>query len=212
MLKVTEIYKSIQGESRLAGWPCVFVRLAGCNLHCGYCDTAYAQVAGKEMTVNDVLKKVKALKCSTVYITGGEPLLQEEVHALIEKLLAKKYQVMIGTNGTLDISLLDKRVIKLMDIKCPGSKMAEKTLWDNIKYLTDADEVKFVVNSRKDYLWAKKVIQKYRLTQKTQVVFSAVFEKVKTATLVKWILQDGLSVRFSLQLHKYIWDPMKKGV
>ena len=212
MLKVTEIYKSIQGESRLAGWPCVFVRLTGCNLHCGYCDTAYAQTAGKEMAVNEVLKKVKAWKCSTVYITGGEPLLQEDVYVLIKKLLAKKYQVMIGTNGTLDVSRLDKRVIKLMDIKCPGSKMADKTFWDNIKYLTEDDELKFVVSGRSDYLWAKKVIQKYRLTQKTQVVFSAVFQKLKTATLVKWILQDGLNVRLGLQLHKYIWDPKKQGV
>ncbi len=188
MLKVTEIYKSIQGESRLAGWPCVFVRLAGCNLHCGYCDTAYAQVAGREMAVNDVLKKVKELKGSTVYITGGEPLLQEDVHLLIKNLLVKKYQVLIGTNGTLDVSRLDKRVIKLMDIKCPGSKMANKTFWNNIKCLTEKDEVKFVVVGRSDYVWAKKVIRKHRLTRKTQVVFSAVFQKIKTATLVKWIL------------------------
>jgi len=212
MLKINEIYKSIQGESRFAGEPCVFIRLTGCNLRCSWCDTKYAYYKGREVSIKQVMDKISALHCKLVQVTGGEPLLQQETHQLIKQLVKKGFRVMIGTNGSQDISKIDKRVVKLVDIKCPGSGESGKTLWGNLKYLTKNDEVKFVLSGRKDYDWAKKVTQKYELAGKTRVVFGAAYGKLSLKLLSGWILNDGIDARLGFQLHKYVWGADAKSV
>ncbi|OGS18533.1 MAG: 7-carboxy-7-deazaguanine synthase [Elusimicrobia bacterium RIFOXYA2_FULL_40_6] len=204
MLKVTEIYKSIQGESRFAGYPCIFIRLTGCNLRCSYCDTRYAYNKGKDMSIAQILDNIKPFKTKLVQITGGEPLLQKETPQLAQKLLSLGYKVLIGTNGTQDISKIDKRVVKLMDIKCPDSKESEKILWGNLRHLKINDEIKFVLCGRKDYSFAKSIVNKYGLTKSTRVVFSPSFKTLSSNKLAGWILKDGLGIRLGLQIHKYL--------
>ncbi len=211
-MKINEIFKSIQGETSYAGLPCIFIRITGCNLRCSYCDTTYAFEDGKEMSINSIIESVDRLKSKLVCVTGGEPLFNIETPYLVTELLSKKHTVMVETNGSYDISIISKEAIKIMDIKCPDSYMTNLMNWKNIEYLSKIDEVKFVLNSRKDYDWAKDIIKKYSLSEITNVLIGTVFGKTYPKNVVKWILEDDLNVRFQLQLHKYIWEPGTKGV
>ncbi|MFN8008747.1 MAG: radical SAM protein [Terriglobia bacterium] len=211
-MKINEIYKSIQGESSFAGLPCVFIRLTYCNLRCTYCDTAYAFYDGKEMSVDDVLAAVRACDCSLVELTGGEPLLQKEVYQLMDHLLAAGYSVLLETGGSLDIGDVPPPVIKIMDLKCPSSGESDKNRYDNLQKLQPHDEIKFVIGSREDYLWTLEVMRKYHLKERGHVLFSTVFGGLAPQELAAWILEDKLDVRLQLQLHKYIWNPDKRGV
>jgi 7-carboxy-7-deazaguanine synthase len=213
MLKINEIFYSIQGESTSAGLPCVFVRLTFCNLRCVYCDTEYAFYEGRDMEVDDICLEVSNYGCKLVEITGGEPLMQEEVHVLMQKLCDNGFEVMIETGGSLPIENVDKRAKIIMDIKTPYSKMENKNRYENINFLKPIDEVKFVIGSREDYEWSKAIVEKHNLTKKVnQVLFSPVFEQIENIHLAEWILKDKLSVRFQLQMHKYIWHPETRGV
>ena len=211
-LQVNEIFYSIQGESTFTGRPCVFVRLTGCNLRCRWCDTAYAFYDGETLTVEQVLERVRAYKCPLVEITGGEPLLQDEVHSLIDRLLLEGYEVLIETGGSLDVGRLDPRVIKILDLKAPGSGMDRLNNLDNLQYLDQKDQVKFVVADRRDYEWAKQMMAEHALAEKAQVLFSPVFGELHPRELAEWILADRLPVRLQIQLHKYLWDPDQRGV
>jgi len=212
MLKVNEIFYSIQGESSYAGERCVFVRLTGCNLRCTYCDTEYAFYDGKDLTVDRVIEKVKSYNCNLVEITGGEPLLQDEVYSLMEKLCDSNFTVMLETSGSLSIENVDERVINVLDFKTPSSKMDKKNDFKNIGFLKQTDEIKFVIDSLEDYIWSKEIVEKYHLDKKAKILFSSVFGQVAHKELVEWILKDNLNVRYQLQMHKYIWDPDKTGV
>jgi 7-carboxy-7-deazaguanine synthase len=212
MLKINEIFYSIQGESTMNGMPCVFVRLTYCNLRCVYCDTEYAFYEGKDMEINEIIDNVKDYGCRLVEITGGEPLVQENVHELMTELCDLGYEVMIETGGSLPIENIDKRVKIIMDFKTPYSKMAHKNRYENINYLKPEDEVKFVIGSREDYLWCREIISKYDLLNKFAVLMSPVFGEVDNLDLANWILDDKLNVRFQIQLHKYIWQPETRGV
>jgi len=212
MIKVNEIYFSIQGESSKAGLPCVFVRLTYCNLRCSYCDTEYAFFEGKDLSIEEVVSEVKKYNCQLVEITGGEPLVQNESLLLMKSLADDGFEVMIETGGSLPIKEIDPRVMIIMDLKCPSSGMLKKNLYENIDCLKPTDEVKFVLGSKEDYDWAKQTIGNYRLTEKSAVLFSVVFGKLEPVKVVNWILEDNLSVRFQLQMHKFIWEPAAKGV
>jgi len=213
MLKINEIYKSVQGESSKAGLPCVFVRLTYCNLRCTYCDTEYAFYEGNEYTIDQVIQKVREYDCRLVEITGGEPLVQDkECRLLMKQLCNENFEVMLETGGSLPIKDIDNRVKIVMDLKCPSSGMMKKNLYDNLKYLKPDDELKFVIGSREDYEWAKEIISKYDLINRCNILFSVVFNKLEPVTLVQWILEDKIEVRFQLQMHKYIWQPETKGV
>lgn len=213
LLKVNEIFYSIQGESTNAGLPCVFIRLTYCNIRCVYCDTEYAFYEGTDRSVEEIINEVKSFGCRLVEITGGEPLVQENVHILMKQLCDMGYDVMIETGGSLPIELIDNRVKVIMDLKTPYSKMEKKNRYENINYLKPDDEVKFVIGSREDYDWAIAILSKYALVNKVkQVLFSPVFDKVENIDLAKWILDDKLNVRFQLQMHKYIWHPETRGV
>jgi 7-carboxy-7-deazaguanine synthase len=212
MLKVNEIYFSIQGESSKAGLPCVFVRLTYCNLRCTYCDTEYAFYEGKDYTIEQILTEVKKYQCKLVEVTGGEPLVQEECNELMKILCDDGYDVMLETGGSLPIKNVDYRVRIIMDLKCPSSGMIKKNLYENIDSIKSTDEIKFVIGSREDYEWCKEIIKKYDLTNKCDVLFSVVFGELEPVMLVDWILEDKLKVRFQLQMHKFIWDPAAKGV
>lgn len=212
MLKVNEIFYSIQGESTYAGLACVFVRLTGCNLRCSYCDTQYAYSEGVEISVAEVIEKVRGYGCRLVELTGGEPLLSPEVYDLMDGLLSLGYQVLLETNGSLDLSRVDGRVIKIMDIKCPDSGESDKNLLSNLEHLTERDQIKFVIGSYEDYLWARGVMAEQGLSGRRHLLMGAVFGRVPPKLLAEWILRDGLPVRLQLQLHKYIWAPDARGV
>ncbi len=212
MLVVNEIFYSIQGESSYAGHHCVFIRLTYCNLRCSYCDTSYAFTEGKEMSIDDILNAIRKYDCRLIQVTGGEPLLQTEVHPLMKRLCDEGYEVLLETNGSIDISNTDQRVKRIMDFKCPSSGMVEKNLWKNVHFLKPGDEVKFVISNHEDYEWAKKVIKKYDLPDRSVVLMSVVFGALEPQQIVEWILHDKLSVRFQLQLHKYIWKPEMREV
>jgi 7-carboxy-7-deazaguanine synthase len=212
MLKVNEIYFSIQGESSKAGLPCVFIRLTYCNLRCSYCDTEYAFYEGTERTIEEILSEVRKYECKLVEITGGEPLVQEDVHGLMKALADEGFEVMLETGGSLPINEVDKRVMIIMDLKCPSSKMMMKNLYQNIDFLKPNDEVKFVIGTPEDFDWSKEIISKYDLTNKCCILFSVVFGKLEPVKLVNWILEDKLNVRYQLQMHKIIWHPETKGV
>jgi 7-carboxy-7-deazaguanine synthase len=206
-LKVNEIFKSIQGESTYAGLPCSFVRLTGCNLRCNYCDTVYAFDKGIDMGLEEILSDMELMGCSLVEITGGEPLLQEGTGELVKELLGEGYKVLVETNGSLNIDVLPEGAIRVMDLKCPDSGMSERMDWKNIERLRSTDEVKFVLSSRRDYDWAKGIIDKYALREKAKVLMAVAFGKLEPRPLAYWMLQDGLEVRLQLQLHRYIWPP-----
>jgi 7-carboxy-7-deazaguanine synthase len=212
MLKVNEIYFSVQGESTSAGVPCVFVRLTYCNLWCTYCDTAYAFYDGKDKSIDEIVDKVREFGCRLVEITGGEPLVQEECLPLIQRLCDEGFEVMLETGGSLPIEKVNKRVKIIMDLKCPSSGMLKKNLYENLNFLKKTDELKFVIGNREDYDWAKEIISEYDLIGKCSMLFSVVFDELEPVTLVNWILEDKLDARFQLQMHKYIWHPETKGV
>lgn len=212
MLKVNEIYFSVQGESTKAGLPCVFIRLTWCNLRCTYCDTEYAFYDGKNLTIEEILTEIKNYNCNLVEVTGGEPLVQSECLKLMEILCDEGYEVLIETGGSLPIKNIDARVKIIMDLKCPSSGMAHKNLYENINYLKPEDEIKFVIGSREDYEWTKNIISEYKLNNKCEILFSVVFGKIEPVKLVNWILEENLNVRFQLQMHKFIWEPETKGV
>jgi 7-carboxy-7-deazaguanine synthase len=212
-LVINEIFYSVQGESTHAGRPCAFVRLTACNLRCNYCDTEYAFYAGRRMGVAEIAAQVAGYQCPLVEITGGEPLLQEGVYALCADLLDAGMQVMIETSGAADVSRLDPRVIKIMDLKCPGSGEAQRNLWSNLRHLTAIDEVKFVISNRADYEWSREVIAQHALEQRVNaVLLSPAFGRVELASLAAWMLEDRLPARLQLQMHKYIWSPTARGV
>jgi len=212
MLKVNEIYYSIQGESTKNGLPCVFVRLTFCNLRCTYCDTEYAFYDGKDFEIDEIISEVKKFNCRLVEITGGKPLVQKGTPELMKRLCDDGFEVLIETGGSLPINEIDKRVKIIMDLKCPSSGMLKKNSYENIIYLKKSDELKFVIGSKEDYDWTKELIAKYDLDKKCDILFSVVFGKLQPVTLVDWILKDNLNVRFQLQMHKFIWEPNAKGV
>ena len=212
MLKVNEIYFSIQGESSYAGLPCVFIRLTYCNLRCTYCDTEYAFYKGKDLNIDEIFEQINKFDCKLVEITGGEPLVQKESLELMKSLCDKGFTVMLETGGSLSIEEIDRRVKIIMDLKCPSSGMVKKNLYSNINHLKPEDEIKFVIGNREDYEWSKDIIEKHNLTGKCEVLFSVVFGMLRPVRLVEWILEDKLNVRFQLQMHKFIWEPTAKGV
>ncbi|MEW6088847.1 MAG: radical SAM protein [bacterium] len=209
-MEITEIYKSLQGESYHSGLPCVFVRTAGCNLRCSYCDTKYAYKSGRVFSVPGILSEIKKYKIKLVEITGGEPLLQDDINQLADKLLKAGYSVLVETNGSLDISKLSPKAVKIMDIKCPGSGMEIKNRWKNIKFLTKNDEIKFVISGRFDYNWAKQKIKDFSLDKITKISFSPAWKLLSPGILAGWILKDELDVRFQIQLHKILWPGKRR--
>lgn len=212
-LTVNEIYHSIQGESSWAGWPCVFVRLTFCNLRCNYCDTAYAFYEGEKKSLTEIVDEILKFRCPLVEITGGEPLLQKNVLPLMVKLCDQDRTVLLETSGAHDISKVDPRVHRIMDLKTPGSGECERNMWSNVSHLTKRDEVKFVVGSREDYDWSAEKVREYALVDRCHcVLFSPIFGRIDPREIVNWILADGLQVRFQLQMHKFIWSPTARGV
>ena len=213
MLTVNEIFHSIQGESTRAGVPCVFVRLTACDLRCSWCDTPYAFHEGRKMSVGDVVDAVDRFGCGLVEITGGEPLLQDDVYPLMDALLSSGRTVMLETGGHRSIDRVPSAVVKIVDVKCPGSGEAAKNDWENLNRLAPHDEVKFVIKDRADYDFARDVIARHGLTAKAAaVLMSPVHGELDLRTLSEWILADRLPVRLQPQLHKYIWDPSARGV
>lgn len=213
-LKVNEIFYSIQGESTYVGKPCVFIRLTGCNLRCSYCDTKYAYYDGEKLDIHEVINKVALYGCPLVEVTGGEPLLQEETPYLISQLLGKGYKVLIETNGSHDISRVDGRSVRIVDIKCPSSGEKDRNDLTNLNRLRDEDELKFVIGGREDYDYAKDILSLigHGSSGKIAVHFSPSFGRMEPKELAGWILHDRLNVRLHLQLHKYIWPPGQRGV
>lgn len=212
MLKVTEIFHSIQGESTHAGRPCVFVRLTGCPLRCTWCDTAYAFYGGRDFTENDVIEQVRAFGCPLVEVTGGEPLSQPEACSLLARLCDEGFEVLLETSGAIDTAGVDRRVRVVLDVKCPGSGMAERMHWPNLERLASHDEVKFVIKDRGDYEWARDLIRRRDLAARCTVLVSPVFGETDPRQLAEWVLADRLPVRFQLQLHKHVWAPDMRGV
>ena len=226
LLKVNEVFYSIQGESTWSGLPCVFIRLRGCHLRCAYCDTEYAFHEGENQSIDELIDQADQISqgCNLIEITGGEPLLQNPVHALMTRLCDAGKTVLIETSGACDISLCDPRVIRIMDLKTPGSGEVDRNLWANLDHLNDQDEVKFVLCDRTDYLWARDIIQKHQLPQRVNAVLLSVAAAMPASReiagvpglalrdLVEWVLADQLAVRVQTQLHKLVWDPMARGV
>ena len=212
MIKINEIYLSVQGESSHTGLACVFIRLTGCNLRCSWCDTAYAFHEGKNMSIDEILQKVENFGIHLVEITGGEPLMRDNVYTLMKRLIKKGYKVMLETGGSISLERVPKDVIKIMDLKCPGSGEKEKNNLDNLKLLTPHDEVKFVILDRKDYEWSRDIIKKFKINETAHILLSPVFDKLDLKEMVKWVLEDRLPVRLQTQLHKIIWDKNTIGV
>lgn len=211
-LRITEIYQTIQGEAAHAGWPCVMVRLTGCPLRCRWCDTVYGFQGGKDQTFAEIESEIKSFGIKRVELTGGEPLAQKPTPQLIERLINDGYTVMIETGGSESIADLHPKTHIIMDIKCPGSGMADKNLWSNLEFLKPSDEIKFVVADQADFKWAVDVIRKYQLEERCNLLFSAAFGLVQPKDVAEWILAEKLQARLNLQLHKYIWSPRAKGV
>jgi len=216
MLKVNEIILTIQGEGARAGLPCILVRLTGCNLRCRWCDTRYAWTEGTEMDLEEALREVRRLRCRRVELTGGEPLLQEGSRELLSRLCEEGFEVLLETNGAEDISTVDARVVRIMDIKCPSSGADGAMRWENIPRLRPQDEAKFVLADRADYDYARILIARHRLTEKCRVLLSPLMAgagpELAPSQLAEWVLQDGLDVRLSMQLHKIIWPQSDRGV
>jgi 7-carboxy-7-deazaguanine synthase len=211
-MKINEIYRSIQGESSYTGLPCVFVRLTYCNLRCSYCDTEYAFYEGRDYTVDQAVEEVRRYHCPLVEITGGEPLLQKEVYPMMDRLVGQGFTVLLETSGSIDVGNVNPAVVKIMDLKCPSSGECERNLYTNLDKLQPRDEIKFVIGTRGDYLWTKKILEEHRLTERFPVLLSTVFNQIQPRQIVEWLLEDNLNVRFQLQAHKYIWEPNAKGV
>ena len=225
-LRINEIFFSVQGESTWAGLPCVFIRLRGCHLRCNYCDTEYAFHEGEPWTIGRILDEVDRIAphCELIEVTGGEPLLQKQVHPLMTALCDAGKTVLIETSGACDISVCDPRVIRIMDLKTPGSGESHRNLWSNLEHLNDRDELKFVLTSREDYEWMRQTVREHRLHEKVKSVLVSAVHEVQPGLeiagcpglvlrdLVEWVLADGLPVRVQTQLHKLIWDPAARGV
>ncbi len=212
-LTINEIFHSIQGESTFAGEPCVFVRLTACDLRCSWCDTPYAFTAGQKRTLDDVLAEVEQYGCPLVEVTGGEPLLQAEVYPLMERLLAGGKTVLLETGGHISTERVPAAVITIVDVKCPGSGESAKTHWPNLERLSPANQVKFVIQDRTDYEYARDVVRRYRLDERAaRVLFSPVHGVLDPKTLAVWVLEDRLPVRLQLQIHKLIWGADVRGV
>lgn len=211
-MRVTEIFHSIQGESTYAGLPCTFVRLTGCPLRCTWCDSEYTFHGGVNLSMDAVMERVRSYECRLVEVTGGEPLHQAAAFPLIHALCEDGCTVLVETSGAIDVSPVDTRAHLIVDVKCPGSGMMDRMDWKNLDRLTAKDEVKFVLKDRGDYDWACSILTQYDLTHRCAVLFSPVFGDLNTRQLAEWILADKLSVRFQMQLHKYIWDPNMRGV
>jgi 7-carboxy-7-deazaguanine synthase len=205
-LRITEIFLSLQGEARHAGCPTVFVRLTGCPLRCQYCDTAYAFHGGEWHQIDDILEEVAGHGARHVCVTGGEPLSQKRCIGLLQRLCDAGYEVSLETSGAIDISQVDTRVSRILDIKTPGSMEVHRNLWSNLPLLTPHDQVKFVICSREDYDWAKGIVAEHGLTAVCDVLFSPSFTQIKPSDLADWIVADKLPVRFQLQLHKILWN------
>jgi 7-carboxy-7-deazaguanine synthase len=213
MLTVNEIFHSIQGESTRAGDRCVFVRLTACDLRCSWCDTPYAFYEGRKMSADDVMSTIEGYGCPLVEITGGEPLLQDGVYELMDRLLAAGHTVLLETGGHRPIDRVPPEVVKIVDVKCPGSGEAEKTDWSNLDRLASHDEVKFVVRDRADYEFACDVVARLQLSSRVAaILFSPVHGELDPKTLSEWVIADRLPVRVQLQLHKLIWSPTTRGV
>ena len=212
ILKINEIFKSIQGESTHMGIPCTFIRLTYCNLRCSYCDTEYSFHEGKDMSIAEILDEIKPMNTKLVEVTGGEPMLQENVIPLMKELLKNKYEVLLETSGAISLKEVPDEVKKIVDFKCPSSDMSDKNLWSIVDELNTEDEIKFVIGNRGDYNWTKDKITKYNLNKQWTVLISPVFDKITLDKLAKWILEDNLDVRLQLQMHKYIWDPDMRAV
>ncbi len=212
-LTINEIYLSVQGESTWAGLPCVFVRLTFCDLRCTYCDTEYAFYEGKKQSLGEIVEAVLQYDCPLVEITGGEPLLQKNVLPLMTMLADAGRTILLETSGAHDISAVDPRVHRIMDLKTPGSGEVERNLYSNIEHLSERDEVKFVIGSREDYEWSRGQLREHRLAERCRaVLFSPIFGRIDPRQIVEWILADKLPVRFQLQMHKFIWTPTERGV
>ncbi|HSG06953.1 MAG TPA: radical SAM protein [Longimicrobiales bacterium] len=217
-LRITEIFHSIQGESTWAGAPCTFVRLTGCPLRCVWCDTEYAFHGGDRMTLDEIVDRVRAFDAPVVEVTGGEPLAHPNAFPLVQRLLDEDFTVLVETSGAFDVAPLDPRAHKIMDLKCPGSGESARNLWANLDHLTERDEVKFVVRDRVDYEWARDAIRTRGLDRRVAegslraILVSPVWGEVDLEALSGWILEDGLPVRFQIQLHKLIWGPTRIGV
>jgi len=205
-LRLTEIFFSLQGETRTVGLPTVFVRLTGCPLRCQYCDTAYAFQGGKWYEIEEIIREVKKYHAQYVTITGGEPLAQKGCLNLLTRLCDEKYEVSLETSGALDVSRVDQRVVKVVDIKTPGSGEVEKNCWENLPHLLPHDQVKFVICDEADYHWSKEMLLKHRLDLRAQVLFSPSYTQLKASDLADWVLRDQLPVRFQIQLHKILWN------
>lgn len=213
MLTVNEIFHSIQGESRRAGEPCVFVRLTACDLRCSWCDTPYSFHEGGKRSLEDVIAEVERYQCPLVEITGGEPLLQEEVYPLMERLLELGHTVMLETGGHRSIARVPAAVLKIVDVKCPGSGESHRNHWENLSLVGANDEVKFVLKDRADYEYARDVIARHELHGKAgAILLSPVHGVLEARLLAEWVLADRLQVRVQLQLHKFIWSPETRGV
>jgi len=213
MLTVNEIFHSIQGESTHTGRPCVFVRLTGCDLRCVWCDTPYAFHGGRKLDVDEVVAAVEQYRCDLVEITGGEPLLQEDVYPLMDRLLATGATVLLETGGHVSVARVPAAVVKVVDVKCPGSGECDRNAWDNLSRLTDRDQVKFVIADRVDYEFARDVVRRQTLeTRCGAVLFSAVHDVLPPARLAEWVLADRLPVRLQIQLHKHLWGAGTRGV
>lgn len=208
-LRLTEIFFSLQGETRTVGLPTVFVRLTGCPLRCQYCDTAYAFHGGNWYLLEDILTEVKKYNTRYVTVTGGEPLAQKACVSLLKRLCDEGYEVSLETSGALDVSAVDARVVKVVDIKTPGSAEEEKNKWENINHLLPHDQVKFVICDQQDYEWSKAILNQYQLPNRCQVLFSPSYQQVQPSDLADWILRDQLPVRLQIQLHKYLWGDAK---
>jgi 7-carboxy-7-deazaguanine synthase len=213
LITINEIFHSVQGESTFAGRPCVFVRLTACDLRCSWCDTAYAFYEGTKRSLDDVVAEVERFDCPLVEITGGEPLLQEDVYPLMEQLLGRGKTVLLETGGHRSTERVPANVVTVMDVKCPGSGEAHRTDWNNLDRLRPHDEIKFVVRDRGDYEYAREVIDRFALPRRVQAVhLSPVHGVLDPRVLSEWVLADRLPVRVQLQLHKYIWSPETRGV
>jgi len=205
-LRITEVFYSLQGESNTVGLPTVFIRLTGCPLRCSYCDTAYAFSGGEKQTISSIIDQVDGFNAKYITVTGGEPLAQQNSHELMKQLLDKGYIVSLETSGAIDISLVDDRAVKVMDLKTPASAEMDKNIYKNIEYLSEKDQVKFVIADDKDYEWSKSIMQQYDLANRCEILFSPVMGDMNPRLLAENIINDNLPVRFQIQLHKYLWD------
>jgi 7-carboxy-7-deazaguanine synthase len=204
-LRITEIFASLQGESSSVGWPTTFIRLTGCPLRCGYCDTAYAFKGGEWLTLAEILRQVEAIGLRHVTVTGGEPLAQQGALALLTRLCDLGHQVSLETSGAVDIADVDPRVVRVVDVKTPGSREVASNLWKNLEQLRQGDQLKFVICDREDYLWSRQLVADRQLAQRCEVLFSPAWGEVEASELAGWIVADRLPVRFQIQLHKYLW-------